>query len=94
MGLLLTFMFMANMGWNSSMNVGETQRMLCDRDPASGESRTGTVDADTVTGLAFMFSYMPQTASLLPASDAQRVQPEVGERLCAHFSPSSPLVSL
>ena len=36
------------------------------RDPASGESRTGTVDADTVTGLAFMFSYMPQTASLLP----------------------------
>ena len=36
------------------------------RDPASGESRTGTVNADTVTGLAFMFSYMPQTASLLP----------------------------
>ena len=36
------------------------------RDPASGESRTGTVSADTVTGLAFMFSYMPQTASLLP----------------------------
>ena len=36
------------------------------RDPASGESRTGTVDEHTVTGLAFMFSYMPQTASLLP----------------------------
>ncbi|GAB3511265.1 alpha/beta hydrolase [Pseudoxanthomonas daejeonensis] len=36
------------------------------RDPATGESRTGTVSADTVTGLAFMFSYMPQTASLLP----------------------------
>ena len=36
------------------------------RDPASGENRTGTVSADTVTGLAFMFSYMPQTASLLP----------------------------
>ena len=36
------------------------------RDPASGESRKGTVNADTVTGLAFMFSYMPQTASLLP----------------------------
>lgn len=32
--------------------------------------------------------------AVLPASDAQRVQPEVGERLCAHFSPSSPLVSL
>lgn len=32
--------------------------------------------------------------AVLPASDAQRVQAEVGERLCAHFSPSSPLVSL
>jgi molybdate transport system regulatory protein len=32
--------------------------------------------------------------AVLPASDAQRVRPEVGERLCAHFSPSSPLVSL
>ncbi|MBD9370920.1 alpha/beta fold hydrolase [Xanthomonas sp. XNM01] len=36
------------------------------RDPATGEVRTGTVSADTVTGLAFMFSYMPQTAALLP----------------------------
>jgi len=32
--------------------------------------------------------------AVLPATDAQRVRPEVGERLCAHFSPSSPLVSL
>ncbi|KAF1686842.1 alpha/beta hydrolase [Pseudoxanthomonas broegbernensis] len=36
------------------------------RDPASAQSHRGTVDADTVTGLAFLFSYMPQTASLLP----------------------------
>lgn len=36
------------------------------RDPSSAQSRRGTVSADTVTGLAFMFSYMPQTASLLP----------------------------
>lgn len=36
------------------------------RDPASGESLRGRVDAGTVTGLAFMFSYMPQTAALLP----------------------------
>lgn len=36
------------------------------RHPVSGESRTGKVSADTVTSLAFMFSYMPQTASLLP----------------------------
>lgn len=36
------------------------------RDPGTGETRTGTVTADTLTGLAFMFSYMPETASLLP----------------------------
>jgi sulfite dehydrogenase (quinone) subunit SoeA len=33
------FLFMANMGWNSAMNTGDTQRMLTDRDPASGEYR-------------------------------------------------------
>ena len=32
--------------------------------------------------------------AVLPISDAQRVRPEVGQRICAHFSPSSPLVSL
>jgi molybdate transport system regulatory protein len=32
--------------------------------------------------------------AVLPISDAQRVRPDLGQRLCAHFSPSSPLVSL
>lgn len=36
------------------------------RDPTSGAQRDGTVTPDTVTGLAFLFSYAPQTASLLP----------------------------
>jgi Predicted hydrolases or acyltransferases (alpha/beta hydrolase superfamily) len=36
------------------------------RDPTTGEMRTGTVNAQTVTSLAFLFSYMPQTAALLP----------------------------
>ncbi|WP_101926911.1 MULTISPECIES: alpha/beta hydrolase [Luteimonas] len=36
------------------------------RDPTSGAQRAGTVTPDTVTGLAFLFSYAPQTASLLP----------------------------
>ena len=31
------FLFMANMGWNSAMNTGETRRMLADRDAATGE---------------------------------------------------------
>jgi sulfite dehydrogenase (quinone) subunit SoeA len=31
------FLFMANMGWNSSMNTGETRRMLTQRDSQGGE---------------------------------------------------------
>lgn len=36
------------------------------RDPSTGEPRTDTVTADTVTTLAFLFSYAPQTSALLP----------------------------
>lgn len=32
-------LFMANMGWNSAMNTGQTRAMLTDRDPATGEYR-------------------------------------------------------
>jgi hypothetical protein len=30
-------MYMANMGWNSSMNVPGTLKMLTDKDPATGD---------------------------------------------------------
>jgi anaerobic selenocysteine-containing dehydrogenase len=33
------FMYMANMAWNSSMNPGESARMMTDKDPATGEYR-------------------------------------------------------
>jgi anaerobic selenocysteine-containing dehydrogenase len=33
------FMYMANMAWNSAMNIPETLRMLTDKDPATGEYR-------------------------------------------------------
>ncbi|HYG06173.1 MAG TPA: alpha/beta hydrolase [Stenotrophomonas sp.] len=36
------------------------------RHPGTGEIAQGKVTADTVVGLAFAFSYAPQTASLLP----------------------------
>lgn len=36
------------------------------RDPGTGQIEHGKLTADTVTGLAFAFSYAPQTASLLP----------------------------
>ncbi|MDN5923558.1 MAG: molybdopterin-dependent oxidoreductase, partial [Xanthomonadales bacterium] len=37
------FLFMANMGWNSAMNTGASQRMLTERDPQSGEYRIAHV---------------------------------------------------
>ena len=36
------------------------------RDPSTGESRRDMVTSDALVGLAFAFSYAPQTASLLP----------------------------
>ena len=36
------------------------------RDPTTNEDRRDTVSSDTLVGLAFAFSYAPQTASLLP----------------------------
>ncbi|MCC7634473.1 alpha/beta hydrolase [Stenotrophomonas rhizophila] len=36
------------------------------RDPGTAETRRDTLTADSVTGLAFMFSYMPELSSLLP----------------------------
>lgn len=36
------------------------------RDPTTGESKRDTLTADTVTSLAFLFSYAPQSAALLP----------------------------
>ncbi|OHE83897.1 MAG: cysteine protease [Lysobacterales bacterium RIFOXYA1_FULL_69_10] len=36
------------------------------RDPSTGQSRTATITPDHVAGLAFAFSYAPQTSALLP----------------------------
>ncbi len=36
------------------------------RDPGTGQARRDTLTAETVTGLAFAFSYVPQLSSLLP----------------------------
>jgi anaerobic selenocysteine-containing dehydrogenase len=61
------FLFMANMGWNSAMNTGETRRLLCERDPASGEYRiphiiySDAYDSETV---AFADLVLPDTTYL------------------------------
>jgi len=44
------------------------------RDPATGESRRDNVTPDTITTLAFSFSYAPQTAALLPLIIDEAVQ--------------------
>jgi len=36
------------------------------RDPGTAEAKRDVLTADSVTGLAFMFSYMPELSSLLP----------------------------
>lgn len=36
------------------------------RDPATGEAKRETLSGQTVVGLSFLFSYMPQAAALLP----------------------------
>jgi sulfite dehydrogenase (quinone) subunit SoeA len=61
------FMFMANMGWNSSMNTGETRRMLCDRDAATGEYRIPHIiycDAYHSETVAFADLVLPDTTYL------------------------------
>jgi anaerobic selenocysteine-containing dehydrogenase len=61
------FLFMSNMGWNSSMNTSATRDMLCERDPASGEYRiphiiySDAYDSETV---AFADLVLPDTTYL------------------------------
>ena len=60
-------MFMANMGWNSAMNTTETRRMLCDRDPATGEYRIPHIiyaDAYASETVAFADLVLPDTTYL------------------------------
>jgi sulfite dehydrogenase (quinone) subunit SoeA len=79
------FLFMANMGWNSSMETTATRRMLADRDPATGEYRIPHIiyaDAYSSETVAFADLVLPDTTylerhdciSLLdrPISDADR----------------------
>jgi len=60
-------LFMANMGWNSAMNVGQTRAMLTDRDPATGEYRIPHViyaDAYASETVALADLVLPDTTYL------------------------------
>ena len=56
------FMYMANMGWNSAMNVPGTIRMLTDRDEASGEYKIPKI----IYSDAFYSETVPYADLVLP----------------------------
>jgi anaerobic selenocysteine-containing dehydrogenase len=61
------FLFMANMGWNSSMNTSATRAMLCERDPRSGEYAIPHIiyaDAYDSETVAFADLVLPDTTYL------------------------------
>ncbi|MGQ3073578.1 MAG: molybdopterin oxidoreductase family protein [Ferrovibrionaceae bacterium] len=61
------FLFMANMSWNSAMNIGETLQMLTDRDPESGEYRIPKIiyaDAFASEMVAYADLVLPDTTYL------------------------------
>ncbi len=89
------FLFMANMGWNSSMNTTQTRQMLCDRH-ASGEYRIPHIiysDAYSSETIAFADLVLPDTTylerhdciSLLdrPISDADSASDAIRQPVCA-----------
>jgi sulfite dehydrogenase (quinone) subunit SoeA len=61
------FLFMANMGWNSSMNTQQTRQMLCARDAASGGYKIPHIiysDAYASETIAFADLVLPDTTYL------------------------------
>jgi anaerobic selenocysteine-containing dehydrogenase len=89
------FLFMANMGWNSAMNTGDTQRMLCDRDAATGEYRIPHIiyaDAYWSETVDFADLVLPDTTYLerydcmsmldRPISDADAAADAIRQPVC------------
>jgi len=61
------FLYMANMGWNSSMNTAGTMRMLTDRNPETGEYRIPRIiysDAYYSETVAYADLVLPDTTYL------------------------------
>ena len=61
------FLYMANMGWNSSMDVPATAKMLTDRDPATGDYRIPHIiysDAFFSETVAYADLVLPDTTYL------------------------------
>jgi sulfite dehydrogenase (quinone) subunit SoeA len=89
------FMFMANMGWNSSMNTGETRAMLCDRDAASGEYRIPHIiysDAYLSETVAFADLVLPDTTYLERHDCISMLDRPISDADCAADAIRQPVV--
>src|SRR3546814_13444213 len=63
----LLFMYMANMGWNSSMNTAGTMAMLTDTDHETGEYRIPKVIyADAYASETVAYAHLVLTATTYP----------------------------
>ncbi len=90
------FLFMANMGWNSSMNTMQTQTMLCDRDPASGEYTIPHliyVDAYSSETVAFADLVLPDTTYLERHDCISLLDRPISDADCASDAIRQPVAS-
>jgi hypothetical protein len=88
-------MFMANMGWNSSMNTSETRRMLCDRDEASGGYRIPHIiysDAYLSETVAFADLVLPDTTYLERHDCISMLDRPISDADCAADAIRQPVV--
>ncbi|HET9034383.1 MAG TPA: molybdopterin oxidoreductase family protein [Dokdonella sp.] len=89
------FMFMANMGWNSSMNTSETRRMLRDRDEATGEYRIPHIiysDAYLSETVAFADLVLPDTTYLERHDCISMLDRPISDADCAADAIRQPVV--
>jgi anaerobic selenocysteine-containing dehydrogenase len=90
------FLFMANMGWNSAMNTTETRRLLCERDPASGDYRiphiiySDAYDSETV---AFADLVLPDTTYLERHDCISLLDRPISDADCAADAIRQPVVT-
>ncbi|HQZ62495.1 MAG TPA: molybdopterin oxidoreductase family protein, partial [Dokdonella sp.] len=89
------FMFMANMGWNSSMNTMGTRQMLCDRDADSGEYRIPHIiysDAYLSETVAFADLVLPDTTYLERHDCISMLDRPISDADCAADAIRQPVV--
>ncbi|MBL0164501.1 MAG: molybdopterin oxidoreductase family protein [Xanthomonadales bacterium] len=89
------FMFMANMGWNSSMNTSETRQMLRDRDTTTGEYRIPHIiysDAYLSETVAFADLVLPDTTYLERHDCISMLDRPISDADCAADAIRQPVV--